>query len=145
MNQRPILTTVLAKQNLLVSVSLILVVLFTGIYTILGIGMNMSALDMTRMSGVLSMPDSGTSMNMEMEGKMSTSMPSKDITSKSELSNNIAQDQSTMKMGDNSRMEMETTWSFNFTILMFLMCCASSLDLQGYSFLIVPAVDKLRP
>lgn len=121
MNQRPILTTVLAKQNLVVSVSLILVVLFTGIYTILGIGMNMSALDMTRMSGVLSMPDSGTGMNMEMEGKMSTSMPSKDITSKSELSNNIAQDQSTMKMGDNSRMEMETTWSFNFTILMFLM------------------------
>ena len=89
MNQRPILTTVLAKQNLVVSVSLILVVLFTGIYTILGIGMNMSALDMTRMSGVLSMPHSGTSMNMEMEGKMGTSMPSQDITSKSELSNNI--------------------------------------------------------
>ena len=62
-------------------------------------------------------------MNMEMEGKMGTSMPSKDITSKSELSNNIAQDQSTMKMGDNSRIEMDSTWSFNFTyyLLMFLM------------------------
>ena len=121
MNQNPILATMLAKQKLVVSMSLLLVVALSGIYTILGIGMNMSSLDMTRMSGIFSMPEAGTSMNMDMEGKMNMSIPSQDMSANNELPNNMGQDLNIMKTDENPVMEMGSSWSFNSTILMFLM------------------------
>ena len=111
----------LAKQKLVVSMSLLLVVALSGIYTILGIGMNMSSLDMTRMSGIFSMPEAGSSMNMDMEGKMNMSMPSQDMSANNELPKNMGQDLNMMRMDENPVMEMGSSWSFNSTILMFLM------------------------
>ena len=121
MGQKPVLPVLLSRQNWVVSVSLLLVVVLSGIYTFLGIGMNMSALDMTRMSGIFSMPDAGTSMSMDMDDKMGMSMPSEDMSAGSNDPKDIGQNQSLMQVGDQSAMQMQTSWSFNTTILMFLM------------------------
>lgn len=83
--------------------------------------MNMSALDMTRMTGIFSMPDAGTSMNMDMDGKMGMSMPSEDMSAGGNVPKDMGQNQSMMQMGDQSGMEMQSSWSFSTTILMFLM------------------------
>ena len=119
MGQKPVLPVLLSRQNWVVSVSLLLVVVLSGIYTFLGIGMNMSALDMTRMSGIFSMPDAGTSMSMDMDGKMDMSMPSEDMSAGDDAPEDMAQNQRMMQMGDQSTMEMQPSWSFNTTILMF--------------------------
>ena len=121
MEQKPVLSVLLSRQNWVVSVSLLLVVVLSGIYTFLGIGMDMSALDMTRMSGIFSMPDAGTSMNMDMDGKMGMSMPSEDMSTGSNAQKDMGQNQSLMQVGDQSAMQIPTSWSFNTTILMFLM------------------------
>ena len=109
----------LAKQKLVVSMSLLLVVALSGIYTILGIGMNMSSLDMTRMSGIFSMPEAGSSMNMDMEGKMNMSMPSQDMSANNELPKNMAQDLNMMKIDENPVMEMGLSWSFKSTAVSY--------------------------
>ena len=83
--------------------------------------MNMSALDMTRMTGIFSMPDAGTSMNMDMDGKMGMSMPSEDMSASGNVPKVMGQNQNMMQMGDQSGMEMQSSWSFSTTILMFLM------------------------
>ena len=76
MEQKPVLSFLLSKQNWVVSISLLLVVVLSGVYTFLGVGMKMSSLEMTRMSGIFSVPEASSSMNMEMDGKMGMSMPS---------------------------------------------------------------------
>ena len=53
MEQKPVLPVLLSKQNWVVSISIILVVVLSGVYTFLGVGMNMSSLEMTRMSASL--------------------------------------------------------------------------------------------
>ena len=121
MEQKPILPVLLSKQNWVVSISLILVVVLSGIYTFLGVGMNMSSLEMTRMSGIFSVPDASTSMNMEMDGKMDMSMPFEAMSAVDDSPKDMTQNQGMMQMGDQSTMEMESSWSFNTTILMFLM------------------------
>lgn len=121
MEQKPFLPVLLSRQNWVVSISLLLVVVLSGIYTFLGIGMNMSALDMTRMTGIFSMPDAGTSMNMDMDGKMGMSMPSEDMSAGGNVPKDMGQNQNMMQMGDQSGMEMQSSWSFSTTILMFLM------------------------
>ena len=121
MEQKPFLPVLLSRQNWVVSISLLLVVILSGIYTFLGIGMNMSALDMTRMSGIFSMPDAGTSIDMDMDGKMGMSMPSEDMSASGNVPKVMGQNQNMMQMGDQSGMEMQSSWSFSTTILMFLM------------------------
>ena len=121
MEQKPFLPVLLSRQNWVVSISLLLVVVLSGIYTFLGIGMNMSALDMTRMSGIFSMPDAGTSIDMDMDGKMGMSMPSEDMSASGNVPKVMGQNQNMMQMGDQSGMEMQSSWSFSTTILMFLM------------------------
>ena len=121
MEQKPFLPVLLSRQNWVVSISLLLVVVLSGIYTFLGIGMNMSALDMTRMSGIFSMPDAGTSIDMDMDGKMGMSMPSEDMSASGNVPKDMGQNQNMMQMGDQSGMEMQSSWSFSTTILMFLM------------------------
>ena len=107
MGQKPVLPALLSRQNWVVSVSLLLVVVLSGIYTFLGIGMNMSALDMTRMSGIFSMPDAGTSMNMDMDGKMGMSMPSEDMSTHGNAPEEMGQNQNMMQVADQSAMQMQ--------------------------------------
>ena len=76
--------------------SIILIFIITGVYTIFGIGMPMSAIEMTKMSGIFSM-SSSMEMNMEMG------------------SNNMD-----MNMGSNN-MDMKNRWSISMAISMFLM------------------------
>ena len=63
MENKPNLSTVLEKDNLIVYLSIILIIIITGVYTIFGIGMPMSAIEMTKMSGIFSIP---SSMDMDM-------------------------------------------------------------------------------
>ena len=65
MLEKPKLSTVLEKDNLIVYLSIFLIVIITGLYTIFGIGMPMSAIEMTKMSGIFSM-SSSMEMNMNM-------------------------------------------------------------------------------
>ena len=63
LENKPNLSTVLEKDNLIVYLSIILIIIITGVYTIFGIGMPMSAIEMTKMSGIFSIP---SSMDMDM-------------------------------------------------------------------------------
>ena len=80
MLEKPKLSTVLAKDNLIVYLSIFLIVIITGLYTIFGIGMPMSAIEMTKMSGIFSMSSSMEmnmnmgSNNMDMKNRWSISM-----------------------------------------------------------------------
>ena len=65
MLEKPKLSIVLEKDNLIVYLSIFLIVIITGLYTIFGIGMPMSAIEMTKMSGIFSMYSS-MEMNMNM-------------------------------------------------------------------------------
>ncbi len=76
MENKPNLSTVLEKDNLIVYLSIILIIIITGVYTIFGIGMPMSAIEMTKMSGIFSIPSSmdmnmgSNNMNMDMNMNM---------------------------------------------------------------------------
>ena len=96
MLEKPKLSIVLEKDNLIVYLSIFLIVIITGLYTIFGIGMSMSAIEMTKMSGIFSMPSS-MEMNMNMG------------------SNNMD-----MNMGSNN-MDMKNRWSISMAMSMFLM------------------------
>ena len=80
MENKPNLSTVLEKDNLIVYLSIILIIIITGVYTIFGIGMPMSAIEMTKMSGIFSMSSSMEmnmnmgSNNMDMKNRLSISM-----------------------------------------------------------------------
>ena len=65
MGNKPNLSTVLEKDNLIVYLSILLIIIITGVYTIFGIGMPMSAIEMTKMSGIFSIPSS-VDMDMNM-------------------------------------------------------------------------------
>ena len=147
MGQKPVLPVLLSRQNWVVSVSLLLVVVLSGIYTFLGIGMNMSALDMTRMSGVFSMPDASTSMKMDMDGKMGMSMPSEDMSADGNAPKDMGQNQSMMQVDDQAAMQMQSSWSFNTTILMFamwwLMMIAMMVPSAAPTLLLFHALKKL--
>ena len=100
MENKPNLSTVLEKDNLIVYLSILLIIIITGVYTIFGIGMPMSAIEMTKMSGIFSIPSS-----MDMDMNMG--------------SNNMNMD---MNMGSNNmNMDMNMGWSFSMAISMFLM------------------------
>jgi len=94
--EKPKLSIVLEKDNLIVYLSIFLIVIITGLYTIFGIGMSMSAIEMTKMSGIFSM-SSSMEMNMNMG------------------SNNMD-----MNMGSNN-MDMKNRWSISMAMSMFLM------------------------
>ena len=96
MLEKPKLSIVLEKDNLIVYLSIFLIVIITGLYTIFGIGMPMSAIEMTKMSGIFSM-SSSMEMNMNMG------------------SNNMD-----MNMGS-INMDMKNRWSISMAISMFLM------------------------
>ena len=82
LENKPNLSTVLEKDNLIVYLSIILIIIITGVYTIFGIGMPMSAIEMTKMSGIFSIPSSmdmdmnmgSNNMNMDMNMGWSFSM-----------------------------------------------------------------------
>ena len=80
MENKPNLSTVLEKDNLIVYLSIFLIVIITGLYTIFGIGMPMSAIEMTKMSGIFSMSSSMEmninmgSNNMDMKNRWSINM-----------------------------------------------------------------------
>ena len=80
MLEKPKLSIVLEKDNLIVYLSIFLIVIITGLYTIFGIGMPMSAIEMTKMSGIFSMSSSMEmnmnmgSNNMDMKNRWSISM-----------------------------------------------------------------------
>ena len=63
MENKPNISIVLEKDNLIVYLSILLIIIITGVYTIFGIGMPMSAIEMTKMSGIFSIP---SSMDMDM-------------------------------------------------------------------------------
>ena len=94
LENKPNLSTVLEKDNLIVYLSIILIIIITGVYTIFGIGMPMSAIEMTKMSGIFSIP---SSMDMDM---------------------NMGSNNMNMDMGSNN---MNMGWSFSMAISMFLM------------------------
>ena len=80
MLEKPKLSIVLEKDNLIVYLSIFLIVIITGLYTIFGIGMPMSAIEMTKMSGIFNMSSSMEmnmnmgSNNMDMKNRWSISM-----------------------------------------------------------------------
>jgi predicted metal-binding membrane protein len=82
LENKPNLSIVLEKDNLIVYLSIILIIIITGVYTIFGIGMPMSAIEMTKMSGIFSIPSSmdmdmnmgSNNMNMDMNMGWSFSM-----------------------------------------------------------------------
>ena len=94
LENKPNLSTVLEKDNLIVYLSIILIIIITGVYTIFGIGMPMSAIEMTKMSGIFSIP---SAMDMDM---------------------NVGSNNMNMDMGSNN---MNMGWSFSMAISMFLM------------------------
>mgnify|MGYP001263088781 CR=1 FL=1 len=98
MENKPNLSIVLEKDNLIVYLSINLIIIITGVYTIFGIGMPMSAIEMTKMSGIFSIP---SSMDMDMNVG----------------SNNMNMN---MDMGSNN-MNMDMGWSLSLAISMFLM------------------------
>ena len=67
MSNKTFLQVALAKDNILMSLALFSVFLIAGLYTLLGVGMSMSSLEMTRMSGVFSLPSASSSMHGNME------------------------------------------------------------------------------
>ena len=91
MENKTNISIVLEKDNLIVYLSIILIITITGVYTIFGIGMPMSAIEMTKMSGIFSIPSS-----MDMDMNMG--------------SNNMNMD-----------MNKNMGWSFSMAISMFLM------------------------
>ena len=96
MLEKPKLSIVLEKDNLIVYLSIFLIVMITGLYTIFGIGMPMSAIEMTKMSGIFS------------------------ISSSMEMNMNMGSNNMDMNMGSNN-MDMKNRWSISMAISMFLM------------------------
>ena len=96
MLEKPKLSTVLEKDNLIVYLSIFLIVIITGLYTIFGIGMPMSAIEMTKMSGIFS------------------------ISSSMEMNMNMGSNNMDMNMGSNN-MDMKNRWSISMAMSMFLM------------------------
>ena len=94
MENKPNLSTVLEKDNLIVYLSIILIIIITGVYTIFGIGMPMSAIEMTKMSGIFSM-SSSMEMNMNM-GSNNMDM-------------NMGSNNMDINMGSNN-MDMKNRW-----------------------------------
>ena len=62
--------------------------------------MNMSSLEMNHTSGIFSVPDASTIVNMEMDSKMDISMASEDMFSGDDAPKDMTQDQSMMQIGD---------------------------------------------
>ena len=93
---KPKLSIVLEKDNLIVYLSIFFIVIITGLYTIFGIGMPMSAIEMTKMSGIFSM------------------------TSSMEMNMNMGSNNMNMNMGSNN-MDINNGWSISMAISMFLM------------------------
>ena len=96
MEEKPNLSLVLEKDNLIVYLSIFFIVIITGLYTIFGIGMPMSAIEMTKMSGIFSM------------------------TSSMEMNMNMGSNNMNMNMGSNN-MDINNGWSISMAISMFLM------------------------
>ena len=105
MEEKPNLSLVLEKDNLIVYLSIFFIVIITGLYTIFGIGMPMSAIEMTKMSGIFSMTSS-MEMNMNM-GSNNMNM-------------NMGSNNMNMNMGSNN-MDINNGWSISMAISMFLM------------------------
>ena len=96
MEEKPNLSLVLEKDNLIVYLSIFFIVIITGLYTIFGIGMPMSAIEMTKLSGIFS------------------------VTSSMEMNMNMGSNNMNMNMGSNN-MDINNGWSISMAISMFLM------------------------
>ena len=96
MEEKPNLSVVLEKDNLIVYLSIFFIVIITGLYTVFGIGMPMSAIEMTKMSGIFS------------------------VTSSMEMNMNMGSNNMNMNMGSNN-MDINNGWSISMAFSMFLM------------------------
>ena len=148
LTDKALLPAILSKQNLVVSLSLAIVILFSGVYTVLGVGMDMNAINMTRMSGVFNTPDAQSTMNMEINGMADMPMSSKqsmDMTSQmsadteqseepvsvsqipskdSTLSASETKPHSMSTDAENNNhmsLEMGRGWSLDVAVMMFFM------------------------
>jgi predicted metal-binding membrane protein len=100
MSERSEIEQILAKDRLLISVAMFAIFLLAAVYTLMGIGMPMSAVEMTFGSNEMSMKDMSTG-GME---QSVMNIPPKDTSE-----------------GGMSSMMMPAVWSVNYAALVFLM------------------------
>ena len=124
MENKSLLEVALEKDNLIVSFSILIVFFISSLYTVLGVGMNMSAVEMTRMTGVFSAPDNMSSMPMDKAmGSMEMSDKKMNIgqmTSEPVKSMAKQLDETTQSMGM-SGLAKATFDQLGYFVMMFLM------------------------
>ena len=124
MENKSFLEVALEKDNLIVSFSILIVFFISSLYTVLGVGMNMSAVEMTRMTGVFSAPENMSSMPMDKAmGNMEMSDKKMNISQMtSEPVNSMAKqlDETTQSMGI-SGLAKSTFDQLRYFVMMFLM------------------------
>ena len=100
MNERTGIEQLLARDRLIVSGAMLAVFLIAAVYTVMGVGMSMSAVEMTFGASEMPMQD----MSLSSSGSSTMEMPSKDMLD-----------------GGMSSMMMPPVWSTSYAALVFLM------------------------
>ena len=100
MNERTGIEQLLARDRLIVSGAMLAVFLIAAVYTVMGVGMSMSAVEMTFGASEMPMQD----MSSSSSGSSMMEMPSKDMLD-----------------GGMSSMMMPPVWSTSYAALVFLM------------------------
>ena len=100
MNERTGIEQLLARDRLIVSGAMLAVFLLAAVYTLMGVGMSMSSIEMTFGASEMDMQD----MSSSSSGSSIMKMQPKDIHD-----------------GGMSSMMMPAVWSVNYAVLVFLM------------------------
>ena len=100
MNERTGIEQLLARDRLIVSGAMLAVFLIAAVYTVMGVGMSMSAVEMTFGASEMPMQD----MSSSSSGSSMMEVPSKDMLD-----------------GGMSSMMMPPVWSTSYAALVFLM------------------------
>ena len=125
MSNKTFLQVALAKDNILMSLALFSVFIIAGLYTLLGVGMSMSSLEMTRMSGVFSLPSASSSMHGNMEMGQMDDMEMGNEHAKNSMhseKNQVRNNTDIPTMNKPVDMSMvDEAWSIKHSAMMFLM------------------------
>ena len=125
MSNKTFLQVALAKDNILMSLALFSVFIIAGLYTLLGVGMSMSSLEMTRMSGAFSLPSASSSMHGNMEMGQMDDMEMGNEHAKNSMhseKNQVRNNTDIPTMNKPVDMSMvDEAWSIKHSAMMFLM------------------------
>jgi predicted metal-binding membrane protein len=144
----------LEKDNLIVSFSIFMVVFICSLYTVLGVGMNMSAVEMTRMSGIFSAPDNMSSMPMNKMEIPGEEMDESQMSSHSMTSMVKQSDQMGQSMDKTMDMDMDKgakppfsqlTYSITMFLMWWLMMIAMMTPSASSMLLLFFRLKKIGP